>query len=221
VTARKRAKASQLPAGWHPGPDYPDRDPVQPPIPVGARVRLTGRFLRNTGQIAGGEGNRVWKVVPCQCDLCAGKRFVAVDEKSVYHPDEPAQPRHIASANLEDMDRMAESARRGAAKLIARNKPWEKLYRKLDRECASAREKGGTRSYEYLRAKQRLAFAYETRARSDARLDYEEVFGPGSDPERYWHIISPIDQARMLSPNAPELGGIEEMMKENDGRTKR
>ncbi len=213
MTARRRAKASQLPAGWYPGPDYPDRDPNQPPIPVGARVRLTGRFLRNTGQIAGGEGNRVWKVVPCACDLCAGKRFVAVDEPAIRYPDEPERPRHIASVNLEDLDRLAESTRRGAAKLIARNKPWEKIYRSLDRECARARKKHGVDSHEYRRAKERLNFLYQTRARSDARLDYEETFGPGSDPERYWHIISPIDQARMISPEAPELGGLEGVMK--------
>lgn len=29
---------------------------------VGDRVRLTGKFLRSTGQIAGGEGQSVWTV---------------------------------------------------------------------------------------------------------------------------------------------------------------
>lgn len=75
---------------------------------VGDRVRLTSKFLHNTGQFAGGEGNRTWTVVPCDCSLCtkpsmAGK-YVAVDEKmSAMGPDpEETMPRHrhINAANL-------------------------------------------------------------------------------------------------------------------------
>ena len=37
--------------------------------PPGTTVRLTGQFLRSTGQIAGGEGQSKWIVQPCDCGL--------------------------------------------------------------------------------------------------------------------------------------------------------
>ena len=33
----------------------------------GTRVRLTGRFLKSTGQQAGDEGSKVWTVRACKC----------------------------------------------------------------------------------------------------------------------------------------------------------
>lgn len=66
-------------------------------LQTGDRVRLTAAFLRNTGQIVGGEGHAVWTVVPCDCGLCKGGRFVAVDQPS---SDDPIKNRHILAANL-------------------------------------------------------------------------------------------------------------------------
>lgn len=37
---------------------------------VGDRVRLTGRFLRSTGQFTGPEGQSRWIVQACPCALC-------------------------------------------------------------------------------------------------------------------------------------------------------
>lgn len=70
-------------------------------VPVGARIRLTGQFLRDTGQIVGGEGHRRWTVVECACKLCAGSRFVAVDERSTLMDDD--SPRHLLVANVEEV----------------------------------------------------------------------------------------------------------------------
>lgn len=64
---------------------------------VGDKVQLTGTFLRQTGQLAGGEGQSVWTVVECNCSLCASDRFVALDEPSSY---DETQPRHIMVGNL-------------------------------------------------------------------------------------------------------------------------
>ena len=49
-------------------------------VPVGARVKLTGVFLKNTGQRAGGEGAKVWTVIAHACSMCESGRYVAVDE---------------------------------------------------------------------------------------------------------------------------------------------
>ncbi|HKW13091.1 MAG TPA: hypothetical protein VJS69_01255 [Candidatus Krumholzibacteria bacterium] len=65
---------------------------------VGTRVRLTGEFLHNTGQITGPEGLARWTVMPCDCSLCALGNHVAVDEPYVYDPD---SPRHIHIGVLE------------------------------------------------------------------------------------------------------------------------
>jgi hypothetical protein len=81
----------------------------------GTRVRLTGIFLRNTGQMAGGEGSSRWTIVQCDCRLCrgntSGSAFVAVDEphecqsnpKGYEDIPEAERPRwrHINVANLE------------------------------------------------------------------------------------------------------------------------
>lgn len=63
----------------------------------GTKVRLTGEFLRNTGQQVGGEGLSRWIVQECNCGMCGLGRFIATNEKNY---DESGQ-RHIAFSNLE------------------------------------------------------------------------------------------------------------------------
>lgn len=67
----------------------------------GDRVRGTGEFLRNTGQVVGGEGQSRWTVQACCCGLCESGRFVAVDETSYFEGEAEGALRHINSANLE------------------------------------------------------------------------------------------------------------------------
>lgn len=64
---------------------------------IGDPVKLTGSFLRSTGQIVGGEGQSTWIIVACDCALCKSDRFVAVNEPSY---DDPQRPRHMAVGNL-------------------------------------------------------------------------------------------------------------------------
>jgi len=76
----------------------------------GARVRLSGKFLANTGQRTGGEGGSVWTVQACSCELCASGRFVCTKEPAAHVPgmytaaELEAHPslarRHIARGNL-------------------------------------------------------------------------------------------------------------------------
>jgi hypothetical protein len=67
--------------------------------PVGSRVRLTGKFLRSTGQYTGQEGLSRWTVMAHPgCKMCERGQFVAVDEPSSSLPREP---RHINIFNLE------------------------------------------------------------------------------------------------------------------------
>jgi hypothetical protein len=84
---------------------------------VGARVRLTGVFLRNTGQQLGGEGESRWLVVACPCRGCddwSGPNahpLVALDEPHEAQRDprgyedlapwERPRWRHVAACNLE------------------------------------------------------------------------------------------------------------------------
>jgi len=56
------------------------KDPSEPK--VGDQFQLTGKFLKSTGQLVGGEGQNVWRVVDCECSLCASGNFVASDERS-------------------------------------------------------------------------------------------------------------------------------------------
>ena len=72
--------------------------------PIGATVRLTGHFLKSTGQQRGGEGLSRWKVMGH-----SGDSFVVVNEESdasYFTPAEfAADPslkwRRINKANLE------------------------------------------------------------------------------------------------------------------------
>lgn len=73
---------------------------------IGDRVRLTGAFLRNTGQIAGGEGQSRWTVTACLCSLCKDGRFVKTDELrqngglDTFTPDELANEPHLAYRHI-------------------------------------------------------------------------------------------------------------------------
>lgn len=46
----------------------------------GTTVRLSGRFLRNTGQQLGGEGQSRWTVQECNCRGCTSGLLVATDQ---------------------------------------------------------------------------------------------------------------------------------------------
>jgi len=76
---------------------------------VGDVVRLTGAFLRNTGQIAGVEGRLTWIVQACPCRLCAEGGFVLTDQPrqddGMFTAEEIAREphlkfRHINAGNL-------------------------------------------------------------------------------------------------------------------------
>ncbi len=79
--------------------------------PAGTKVRLTGIFLKNTGQIAGGEGQSKWLIVACSCSLCKQGDFVAVNEPHLCQkdprgyedlaPEDRPKWRHFAAGNLE------------------------------------------------------------------------------------------------------------------------
>jgi hypothetical protein len=69
-------------------------------LAIGDQVKLTGQFLKTTGQKRGGEGGKKWTVVACDCGLCASRDYIAVDEKSSFAmPDEPQQ-RHLNAGNV-------------------------------------------------------------------------------------------------------------------------
>ncbi len=66
-------------------------------IQTGDKIKLTGKFLKSTGQTRGGEGQSTWLVVACACGLCQGGRFVATNETSY---DDETRPRHFAIGNV-------------------------------------------------------------------------------------------------------------------------
>lgn len=67
----------------------------------GDRVKLTGQFLRSTGQATGGEGRKVWTVVSCTCGLCKRETHVAVDEFMPFEDDDGnPMRRHFHQENL-------------------------------------------------------------------------------------------------------------------------
>jgi hypothetical protein len=56
---------------------------LQAPPPPGTRVRLTGIYLKNTGQQRGGEGSSIWTVLPWEESGFPGpgtREFVTVNE---------------------------------------------------------------------------------------------------------------------------------------------
>lgn len=76
----------------------------------GDRVRLTGEFLRNTGQLVGGEGHSRWIVLACDCGLCKTGDFVCTNQRrssaDMFTAEEIAGDpslgwRHINVGNLE------------------------------------------------------------------------------------------------------------------------
>lgn len=78
----------------------------------GDRVQLTGAFLRSTGQIAGGEGRKRWRIVECGCALCRDG-FAAVDEPALDYgqwddipPAERPKHRHINLGNLQTVGKV-------------------------------------------------------------------------------------------------------------------
>lgn len=81
---------------------------LQSDFPIGTRVRLTRKYLRNTGQQFTGEGRNRWTVVKCDvgvpgpCSLCRVGQHVAVDQQvSMYDGTSATMARHIAVAHLE------------------------------------------------------------------------------------------------------------------------
>ena len=75
---------------------------------AGDHVKLSGRYLVNTGQRKGGEGQKTWTVQACVCELCAARSHVAVDEPIAgawFTAEELAACpglawRHVTTANL-------------------------------------------------------------------------------------------------------------------------
>jgi hypothetical protein len=59
-----------------------NRRPATKKLQVGDRVKLTGEFLRNTGQYVGSEGLSEWVITECHCDLCDTDRFVATNQNA-------------------------------------------------------------------------------------------------------------------------------------------
>lgn len=57
-------------------------------------MRLTGEFLKNTGQQVGEEGQKVFVVQDCACSLCGTCRFVLVNDP-VW-----CEERHLAIGNI-------------------------------------------------------------------------------------------------------------------------
>jgi len=65
-------------------------------LKVGDKIKLTGQFLRNTGQHTGPGGLSTWVVQACDCDLCKTGRFVATNGDSYFTDGK----RHFAKGNV-------------------------------------------------------------------------------------------------------------------------
>ncbi len=83
---------------------------------VGTKVRLTGKFLRSTGQYTGGDANGKWLIVACDCALCKGGEHCAVNEPALDYgqwddipKEERPRWRHFAAANLEAVGRFSKA----------------------------------------------------------------------------------------------------------------
>jgi len=76
---------------------------------VGSKVKLTGKFLRSTGQVTGHAGMDRWIVQACECRNCKEGTWVCTNEPGLtdlYTTEEiAAEPwlswRHIAVFNLQ------------------------------------------------------------------------------------------------------------------------
>lgn len=74
----------------------------------GDKIKLTGVFLKNSGQRKGGEGSTVWTVKDCHCPLCTIGAFVCTDAKLTgdwFTPEEIAKEpwivfRHFDAQNV-------------------------------------------------------------------------------------------------------------------------
>jgi hypothetical protein len=72
----------------------------------GTKVKLSGQYLRNTGQTKGGEGALRLIVRECDCAFCKRGTHVATDQESLYSSPEEIQAdprlrwRHIAKEAL-------------------------------------------------------------------------------------------------------------------------
>jgi hypothetical protein len=67
------------------------------PTAPGQRVRLTGQFLRSTGQFTGQDAHSTWTVVAIDTYGSGPTVMVTTDEPSAY---DPSTPRRINAANL-------------------------------------------------------------------------------------------------------------------------
>lgn len=63
---------------------------------AGDRVCFTGKYLKSTGQLVGGEWQSAFTVVTCPCDLCATEYVAIAEQESFY-----GGPRHIHAGNLQ------------------------------------------------------------------------------------------------------------------------
>ncbi len=71
----------------------------EPKFTPGASVRLTGKFLRNTGNYTGSDSRSKWLVEACDCGLCSSDRtrWTAVNEPNLDNTG----ARHFASVHLQ------------------------------------------------------------------------------------------------------------------------
>lgn len=208
LSERQRAK---VPNGLELPPPVPERDPVRPPIPVGARVRLTGTFLRSTGQMVGEEGHKEWTVRMCTCELCSSGRFVVVNEKSsvAWEDEGVIHWRHIAIANVEDLDLLARQEEAGRLKLLEKEKAWKGIFEKAEREKKRALEKHGRNSHQFKRACEKIDFFNVARARLDS--DQAFIEATGKEPW-YFSKPSPLDMVRIVTKGEMiEPTGIDEI----------
>lgn len=68
---------------------------------AGTVVRMTGEFLRNTGQYTGPEGFNRWTIQACDCGLCRVGPFVLTDQPREDPAPDENKFRHINYHNLE------------------------------------------------------------------------------------------------------------------------
>lgn len=69
-------------------------------IRVGDKFKLTGKFLKFTGQQTGSAGQSKWTAVECGCGLCKLGDFVAGDERRDDALPDESPWRHFNRANV-------------------------------------------------------------------------------------------------------------------------